>query len=1503
MATSVAMYMIIAIAGTVLALQSLYEALAVVVFLLAEENRRRLQRTTFQVHVWIPEDFRHRCGMECSLLSLDVTVATTLEQVIEECRTRLHTLPPLDLHITEKHDVHHRKFGDATTIGDLRLEEGSVVYLRATPPNGRGVLGAGTGAVKSGGNGRRGPDKQPRKRSCRKKTQPPASKVHENLRPTADDSRAETNADPNASLLNPDDDFVGQYIHGVLKVLKLQLEKETGDIVDRLKAGHMWITAPNPVVACHRRGLRPDHFYKPDIFCWLPKLYFPELQLRCPHCGTTGFHVKNGYASNPEVRRVRGLRNMFYVFTNVLKCEQCRSSFYATHPDVIAHMPMAFNNELVLPFVLTESCGLDAAVVWLMPSLFNDGTTPESLSRTIDEAYKERRDLLHATYNALCDYYSPKDGSIALGYKTPAQFDPNIIDVNAPSAAHLASVFRRQTLLQKSYITVDALRRSASSLAYDFSHKVPRMMAKLAGNRMFDSLFQATNEFSEIVMFFFCVGTGFDQVAVSRTLCEMLPVNLMLCIQVKPGIKQWLHVRDLLGQPKPNVVFTDKCCEDQSLIKECFPYFADHESVPRAAHPTLTLPRRARVISHEEPANAVASTWMDKAQQSRRPFAAGVDCEWTSSAGQRTKVATLQVAVEGEDTVYIFHLSQMRKRPRMLKRFLECPTVIKAGRSIGIDKKYLAEDYQLVVESHDEALSNSWVELAAMATRLEAAPPRSSLAKLVENVLARNLPKPQHIRCSQWTADKLSDDQVEYAALDAYAGLMVYLRLAAKPDPSVRLAAMDSPQAEAGAPTPLPGMPVELLAGHTVAAMGKISTCHMQFWEKTKVTKSRIVIVVEKLSSASLNPISQIKEILPQTEVALPPTAIVVIVSKFNRCRLCATLITFTVPEKRYDEPVRCCLQDVFHLMKRIKVKKAHPFYSPYVIALSDAFFIWDSSDLNKVADSLRKRGEDPVHWKIFRRDYFLRRVRRRIPVPSVLRARILAVCDYFSKLLDHNGVPLFDEKCHKDLENLLEHIDKGCCSDPDGEGYPFYQEIGVDKDGLVIYRCSRGTNCCESNHRVLKKKFGSMNAGIALTEALMLQHVLRTNIRAAEKNRPGHYIIGHFKPWLVDLINFFGKRVWGTEPRPEVPSSLDWQWDKLLPHSSLFHFGGQIEQAKRGSPHRALSGDKKYLAFCQGARLPYLPLHTEQEKQLYVSVLSNYVRNHGGSSIDFDMLADTWNYTVLQVWDHYDSSAATDKSDREQGRIDQSSTLHETDCDRDWAHPNVFMKFAVHMKRYHDELAGKVDDRHIRRGSAEQTRALMNILWVDCTANMSNDRQRHGAAVPEISLEHLGPESSCHDISVDQPASITASLPAQPEQVTDPTIGLPDDCDVTTNPAGVDPDAESNLPRVSVLPGLALLPSPALDQREVVAGETRKRRRAKVSADQRRCRSVKQWYRTDEADDDEDLLCGKMGCPGVHNRRHCANDDPSSWITRKSDKALRYLKDTETRAKRKQLL
>lgn len=79
----------------------------------------------------------------------------------------------------------------------------------------------------------------------------------------------------------------------------------------------------------------------------------------------------------------------------------------------------------------------------------------------------------------------------------------------------------------------------------------------------------------------------------------------------------------------------------------------------------------------------------------------------------------------------------------------------------------------------------------------------------------------------------------------------------------------------------------------------------------------------------------------------------------------------------------------------------------------------------------------------------------------------------------------------------------------------PFIWKSALTRTGC-LYRCSRGTNCCVSNRRVSKKKLGSLNAGIALTVALMLQHVLRTNVRAAENHRPGHYKIGHFKPWLV---------------------------------------------------------------------------------------------------------------------------------------------------------------------------------------------------------------------------------------------------------------------------------------------------------------------------------------------------------------------------------------------------
>ncbi len=52
--------------------------------------------------------------------------------------------------------------------------------------------------------------------------------------------------------------------------------------------------------------------------------------------------------------------------------------------------------------------------------------------------------------------------------------------------------------------------------------------------------------------------------------------------------------------------------------------------------------------------------------------------------------------------------------------------------------------------------------------------PTLRAAELCRVVLHRTLPKPQGVRTGNWEAVPLSAQQEEYAARDAYAGLLVY---------------------------------------------------------------------------------------------------------------------------------------------------------------------------------------------------------------------------------------------------------------------------------------------------------------------------------------------------------------------------------------------------------------------------------------------------------------------------------------------------------------------------------------------------------------------------------------------------------------------------------------------------------------------------------------------------------------------------------------------------------
>jgi hypothetical protein len=84
--------------------------------------------------------------------------------------------------------------------------------------------------------------------------------------------------------------------------------------------------------------------------------------------------------------------------------------------------------------------------------------------------------------------------------------------------------------------------------------------------------------------------------------------------------------------------------------------------------------------------------------------------------------------------------------------------------------------------------------------------------------------------------------------------------------------------------------------------------------------------------------------------------------------------------------------------------------------------------------------------------------------------------------------LPLFNALCWKESKSMLQLVEEGYLSDP--PGVQLYVKIGEDKDGLVLYRCFRGTNTVEGGvHQNMIKSFGSYNAGPEL--ALLLKYIL----------------------------------------------------------------------------------------------------------------------------------------------------------------------------------------------------------------------------------------------------------------------------------------------------------------------------------------------------------------------------------------------------------------------------
>ncbi len=125
---------------------------------------------------------------------------------------------------------------------------------------------------------------------------------------------------------------------------------------------------------------------------------------------------------------------------------------------------------------------------------------------------------------------------------------------------------------------------------------------------------------------------------------------------------------------------------------------------------------------------------------------------------------------------------------------------------------------------------------------------------------------------------------------------------------------------------------------------------------------------------------------------------------------------------------------------------------------------------------------------------WFLCRVKRTVPTPPELERRYMAVYEVFKDVVcTKSGKALFATKHGKSAHlSCLKHIRRNCLSDIPLISY--YVPLGEDKDGLMLYKCIRGTSALEGLHQKLRQLVRGFSTSPRLMKALVSSFFLRWN-------------------------------------------------------------------------------------------------------------------------------------------------------------------------------------------------------------------------------------------------------------------------------------------------------------------------------------------------------------------------------------------------------------------------
>ncbi|KAG2192238.1 hypothetical protein INT47_009230, partial [Mucor saturninus] len=363
-------------------------------------------------------------------------------------------------------------------------------------------------------------------------------------------------------------------------------------------------------------------------------------------------------------------------------------------------------------------------------------------------------------------------------------------------------------------------------------------------------------------------------------------------------------------------------------------------------------------------------------------------------------------------------------------------------------------------------------------------------------------------------------------------------------------------------------------------------------------------------------------------------------------------------------------LKDAFHLLDLIKVSLRHGLSKDFIRRFRDALFVIDSDDKRRVEAYLISIGTDWNTRLLVDPKFIFDRVRRYIPPPAELYPMVKLVFDkYQNELCSRTGLPLFDNEAVTMSNRILEEIRQGNVSDVVG-GPALYTEIGEDKNGLMRYRCSRGTSSVEGSvHFNIIRKFASYNAGPRLTDAVLSDYRLYHNISVSSYmgsiTRHGRTHNWHFSPWISQAINtmriklghapvqnYFGNCIGDTFSYTQtretfgitrLPLELTRKYDMRPLDYTTSIIPASVNLSKQRIfdlclipviklPYIKYSTKQflyHFLAYCQGTAFAVTAVHTKEETELFDALMisqRDLILSENSAHIMFDVFAKVWS-------------------------------------------------------------------------------------------------------------------------------------------------------------------------------------------------------------------------------------------------------------------------------------